>query len=42
MAADVVEVSPPFDHAESTSLAAATLVYEIISLMARSVTKEPP
>jgi len=41
VAADVVEVSPPFDHAEVTSLAAATLVYEIISLMARSAAKEP-
>jgi len=37
-AADVVEVSPPYDHAEITSLAAATLVYEITSLMARSRT----
>lgn len=28
--ADVVEVSPPFDHAEITSLAAANLAYELI------------
>ncbi len=34
--ADVVEVSPPYDHAEITSLAAATLGYEITSLMARA------
>jgi agmatinase len=27
VAADVVEVSPPFDHAEITSLAAATVIY---------------
>jgi agmatinase len=36
VAADLVEVSPPYDHAEITSLAAATLGYEITSLMARS------
>jgi agmatinase len=34
VAADLVEVSPPYDHAEITSLAAATLGYEITSLMA--------
>ncbi len=34
VAADVVEVSPPFDHAEITSLAAATVVYELIAAMA--------
>lgn len=32
--ADVVEVAPAYDHAEVTSLAAASLIYEIISLMA--------
>ena len=32
--ADVVEVSPAYDHAEITSLAAATLTYEIASLIA--------
>ena len=36
ISADVVEVSPAYDHAELTSLAAATIVYEIINLMARS------
>lgn len=35
VAADVVEVSPPFDHAEVTSLAAATVAYEFMSVMAR-------
>jgi agmatinase len=30
--ADVVEVAPAYDHAEVTSLAAATVVYELISL----------
>ena len=33
--ADVVEVSPPFDHAEITSIAAAHTVYELLSLFAR-------
>jgi agmatinase len=32
--ADVVEVSPPFDHAEITSLAAATVVFDIVGLLA--------
>jgi agmatinase len=35
VASDLVEVSPPYDHAEITSLAAATLGYEICCLMAR-------
>ena len=34
VAADVVEVAPAWDHAELTSLAAASVIYEIISLMA--------
>ena len=34
--ADVVEVSPAYDHAELTSLAAATIVYELTNLFARS------
>jgi agmatinase len=32
---DVVEVAPAYDHAEITSLAAATAVYELICLLAR-------
>ncbi len=32
--ADVVEVSPAYDHAELTALAAAHVAYELISLMA--------
>jgi agmatinase len=32
--ADVVEVSPPYDHAELTAIAASHLVYEFISLFA--------
>lgn len=36
VAADVVEVSPPYDHAEITSLAAATVVYDLVAVMARA------
>jgi len=32
--ADVVEVAPAYDHADVTSIAAANIVYEMISLMA--------
>ncbi len=32
--ADVVEVSPSYDHAEITSIAAANVVYELLGLMA--------
>lgn len=31
--ADVVEVAPAYDHADITSIAAANVVYELISLM---------
>lgn len=31
---DVVEVSPPYDHAEITALAAATIVWEYLALLA--------
>ena len=34
VAADVVEVSPPYDHAELTTVAASHVAYELISLMA--------
>jgi len=33
--ADVVEVSPPYDHAEITALAAAQVAYELLALLAR-------
>lgn len=33
--ANVVEISPPFDHAEITSLLGAAIVFEILSLMAK-------
>jgi agmatinase len=33
--ADIVEVAPAYDHAEITSVAAATVAFDMISLMAR-------
>ena len=36
VSADVVEVAPAYDQAEITSLAAATVVYELLNLFARS------
>ena len=33
---DVVEVAPPYDHAELTALAAANLAYECLALFALS------
>jgi agmatinase len=33
--ADVVEVAPAYDHADITSLAAATIVFDLIGLMAK-------
>ena len=35
--ADIVEVSPAYDHAEITSVAAANLAYELISIMSSKV-----
>ena len=34
VSADVVEVAPAYDHAEITSLAAATVAYELVTLFA--------
>lgn len=34
--ADVVEVSPPFDHAGITALAGATMAYELLCILARA------
>ena len=36
MGADVVEVAPPFDPAGITSLLAATVMYELLCLLAES------
>ena len=38
---DVVEVSPPYDHAEITALAAATVAYEWLCLLALEKGAEP-
>jgi len=40
---DVVEVSPPYDHAEITALAAATVGYEWLCLLAleKGATPQP-
>jgi agmatinase len=35
---DVVEVAPAYDHAEITALAAATLVWEYLALVAKPET----
>jgi arginase family enzyme len=32
--ADLVEVSPPYDHGDVTSILAANLVFELLSVMA--------
>jgi agmatinase len=32
---DVVEVAPAYDHAEVTALAAATVIFDMIALLAR-------
>jgi agmatinase len=34
VAADIVEVAPAYDHAEITSLAAATIAFEMVNLIA--------
>jgi guanidinopropionase len=41
--ADVVEVSPPFDHANITALAGATMAYELLAVLApaRSSSAKP-
>jgi len=40
ISADVVEVSPAYDHAELTSLSAATTVFEITNLFAYSIKRK--
>ena len=36
---DVVEVAPPFDQTGNTSLVGATLMYEILCILAEAITK---
>jgi guanidinopropionase len=38
--ADVVEVSPPFDLSGNTALIAATLMYEILCIVAESISSK--
>jgi agmatinase len=40
--ADVVEVSPAYDHAEITAVAAATVVFDMLALMASNSGPPPP
>jgi len=37
-----VEVAPPFDPSGNTSLVGATLMYEILCLLAESVSNKQP
>ena len=37
VSADLVEVAPAYDHAEITAIAAATVIFDIIALLARRV-----
>ena len=34
---DVVEVAPAYDHAEITAIAAAHVLYDLVTLMARQL-----
>jgi len=38
---DVVEVSPSYDHAELTAIAAAHVAYDLVSLLARRLAADP-
>lgn len=38
--ADVVEIPPALDHADVTSLAAATLVFEMMALLTKNVSPD--
>ena len=37
---DLVEVSPPFDHAEITAIAAATIAHDWLSVLAKQKINE--
>jgi guanidinopropionase len=37
--ADVVEVSPPFDQGGSTALVGATMMFELMCILAESIAK---
>jgi agmatinase len=38
---DIVEVSPPYDHAEITALAAATIAHDWLCVLAQRAGAEP-
>jgi agmatinase len=40
--ADVVEVAPAYDHSELTALAAASMAYEVLGLLARRIQRPSP
>jgi agmatinase len=40
--ADVVEVAPAYDHAELTALAAASMAYELLALLALRIQRPRP
>lgn len=40
--ADVVEVAPAYDHAEITAIAAATVIFDLITLLSRPPTAQGP
>jgi len=40
VSADIVEVAPAYDHAEITALAAATIAFELINLLAFRASSE--
>ncbi len=42
VSADIVEVSPPYDHAEVTSVAASHVAYELLGLFARAPAPPDP
>lgn len=42
VAADIVEVAPPYDHAELTSLSAAAVAYEFLGLFALAAARKSP
>ena len=40
--ADIVEVAPPYDHAEITAIAASHAAYELLALFARKASPADP
>ena len=42
LGADLVEISPPFDHGELTSLAGANILFELLCVTAQAVARRRP